>query len=104
NRVSDLSSLAELEKMLWLELDNNQVCDLSPLAGMKELKKLYMENNRVRILEPLLELTRLEIVQGKGNPASSSETLKLVKALPKCSIKVGSFNKVPTRRNRNPAP
>ena len=104
NRVTDLSSLAGSDKMLWLELDNNRVYDLSPLAGMKGLKKLYMENNQVRILDPLVKLTSLEIVRGRGNPVSSKETRKLMQALPKCSIKVGSFNKVPTRRNQNPAP
>jgi Leucine-rich repeat (LRR) protein len=88
--------------MNWLELDNNRVVDLSPLADMTELRELYVENNQVRIVDPLMKLTSLAVVQGKGNPVSATQSSKLLQALPKCNIKIGILNKIPTRRPSKP--
>ena len=84
--------------MTWLELDNNRVIDLSPLTEMAELRELYVENNQVRIVDPLRKLSRLVVVQGKGNPVSSMQSSRLMRALPECNIKIGILNKIPTRR------
>jgi len=49
-----------------------------------------------------MKLTSLAVVQGKGNPVSATQSSKLLQALPKCNIKIGILNKIPTRRPSKP--
>jgi Leucine-rich repeat (LRR) protein len=102
NRVDDLSALADLEKMNWLEFDQNRVTDLGPLAGLAALRRVYMENNRVTVLMPLSKLAALEELQGLGNEVPREQISLLERALPKCKIRAGVFSKIPTRRDRQP--
>ena len=45
-QVSDLSPLAELTNLEWLDLPYTQVSDLSPLADLKSLKELDSTTHR----------------------------------------------------------
>jgi len=65
-QVSDLSPLAELNKLVQLNLSiSKQVSNLSPLAKLKNLKELYLASDQVtkeQLQELKLALPNCEIV------------------------------------------
>ena len=46
-QVSDLSPLAELKNLVWLDLSDTQVSDLSPLAELRNLEVVRLNNTQV---------------------------------------------------------
>ena len=59
NRITDLSPLANLHALSQLYLTNNGVQDVTPLAGLSNLKVVELQENRVRDLTPLTQLVQL---------------------------------------------
>ena len=59
NQISDISLLSGLNNLTVLSLGNNQISDLSPLSGLTNLTALGLENNRISDLSPLSGLTKL---------------------------------------------
>ena len=59
NQINDISPLAGLTKLNWLNLDDNQVTDISPLSGLSSLRYLYLAWNHLSDISPLSELTGL---------------------------------------------
>ena len=47
NQISDISPLAGLAELTWLDLDSNQISDISPLAGLTNLIDLSLEGNPI---------------------------------------------------------
>ena len=45
NSISDLSPLAGLNKLAWLNLRSNSLSDISPLAGLTNLTRLDLRSN-----------------------------------------------------------
>ena len=101
---------ADLEKVTWLNLDDNQLTDVTALQELTQLKELYLYNNQLTQVTGLKELTQLTSLYLNGNQLTDVTALKeltqltrlwlrgnpdltkaqideLKKALPKCEIK-----------------
>lgn len=59
NSIKDLSPLAGLTKLTYLDVGGNGLEDLSPLAGLTQLTTLALADNRIVDLGPLSRLTKL---------------------------------------------
>ena len=73
NLISDLSPLAGMTNLSYLQLSNNSISDLSPLAGLTNLNFLFLSNNSISDLSPLVENTGLgsgSVIEVDGNPLS----------------------------------
>ncbi|MCH7727821.1 MAG: leucine-rich repeat domain-containing protein [Planctomycetes bacterium] len=101
--VSDLTPLAGLTSLRWLEGDGTSVIDLTPLAGMtsleglylsvtrvtdltsvaglKSLEELYLYNTQVSDLAPLEKLTSLRALSLQGTKVSDLTPLAELKNL-----------------------
>lgn len=86
HHVTDITPLAGLNKLEYLELFTNRITDLTPLAGLTELRHLNLCNNRITDASPLYNLTNLERLWISMNPLSDEQKEKLVEALPNCEI------------------
>ena len=51
--ISDISALASLKKLVYLNLHTNQIEDVSPLAGLHNLERLQLERNNISDFSPL---------------------------------------------------
>ena len=60
NRISDISVLAGLKKLEYVELFNNYIEDYSPLSGLKRLIDLNLCFNQTQDFTPLYGLKGLE--------------------------------------------
>lgn len=61
DKLDDISFLADLNKLEYLNLNGNSIRDLSPLENMTELKELYLSDNiYIANITPLSRLTKLE--------------------------------------------
>lgn len=59
-RVVDLSPLAHLVKLTYLNLTQNRhIKDISPLAGLTRLRYLNLDSNEITDISPLANLTQL---------------------------------------------
>lgn len=91
NRVSDLTPLSNLTKLKILYLNSNRISNLEPLAYLKELTDLALINNlftKSTDLSPLLGMKKLERLHINQNPSLSKEEVgKVELALPECKIK-----------------
>jgi len=85
-QVTNLSPLAELTSLEWLNLNNTQVSDLSPLVELKNLEGLGLHHTQVSDLSPLAELKNLERLNLNNTQVSNGQVQKLRLALPNCEI------------------
>ncbi len=51
--ISDISALASLKKLVYLNLHTNKIEDVSPLAGLHNLERLQLERNNISDFSPL---------------------------------------------------
>lgn len=87
NRISDISSLAKLKNLHYLELFVNRVTDLSPLAECKELVDLNISYNyAIEDITPLLELPLLERLWLEHTSVSAKDINLLRKTYPEATI------------------
>ena len=93
NRVEDISVLAQLEHLEYLEIFNNYITDISPLKHLTHLMDLNISYNNIEDLSPLYEmpwLKRLWLYRSKnrnGNkPVTDEEMALLRQYLPDCEI------------------
>ena len=65
NEISDLSPLANLTKLTYINVPtNSNITDLSPLSGLRKLRELRLWNNNITDLLPLsglIDLTHLDV-------------------------------------------
>ena len=59
NSIKDLSPLAGLTNLTWLDLSQNNITDLSPLAGLTNLTELNLGGNNLSNISPVAGLTNL---------------------------------------------
>ncbi len=59
NQITDISSLAGLNKLEYLSLIDNQISDINPLSNLTNLSVLYLEANRITDISALGELTKI---------------------------------------------
>jgi len=67
NAVIDISPLANLTKLVDLNIHTQNISDLSPLSGLTSLLELRLAGNSFTDLGPLRELTTLEYLELTGN-------------------------------------
>jgi hypothetical protein len=58
-KIFDLSQLARLKNLRWLELADSQVRDLAPLSSLSELADLCLDSTLVDDLRPISALLKL---------------------------------------------
>ena len=68
NNITDISPLAGLTSLRWLELSFNSIEDISPLGGLTSLTELYLSANNIEDISPLAGLASLREVDLQGNP------------------------------------
>ena len=89
--ITDLSSLAALQRLKVLNLRGNRVADLRPLARLAHLEKLGLDGNQVVDLTPLRGLKRLKVLDLYNNSSLSSFQIhSLRQALPGCRVLVAA--------------
>lgn len=84
--LRDISALAELTTLTWLDLSNNRIDDFSPLAGLTNLTELNLSNNDNGDVRALSGLTHLKKLYLTENPVSDEQIEALQAALPDCEI------------------
>ena len=65
--LRDLSPLAGLTNLDWLEAENNQITDISPLRGLTNLQRLILHGNEITDISPLRGLINLQRLSLYGN-------------------------------------
>ena len=65
--VSDITALADLKNLNFLQLNRNYITDLTPLANLTQLTALRVEDNRITDLTPLANLTQLSRLEAQNN-------------------------------------
>jgi len=73
--LSDISALAGLAGLEWLDLGGNQISDVSALAGMANLKWLDLHWNRISDISALAGMTILTRLNLKANPLNAQAYL-----------------------------
>ena len=79
NWIIDLKPLAGLTKLKVLGLTVNRVSDPSPLAGLTELRDLRLNGNHISDLKALATLTQLVLLQLDGNQITDLAPLESLK-------------------------
>ncbi len=78
NIISDLSPLAMLANLKWLNLSWNNISDVSALTDLSNLKWLSLELNNVSDVSPLAKLTNLEWLNLTKNPITDFSVLAVL--------------------------
>ncbi len=92
NRISDISPLAKLTHLHYLELFVNRISDISPLAGLKELVDVNISyNGGLSDISALLNSPMMEKVWLESTSVSNASIQKLKQTYPKAKVvRVGS--------------
>jgi len=81
-RIVDLSPLARLTKLTFLNLTQNRhIKDISPLAGLMQLRYLDLDSNEIPDMSPLLNLTQLTYLNVMWNPIDDISVVANMKNL-----------------------
>jgi len=81
NRISDISPLAEVKNLMTLHITDNQISDISPLSDLRHLRTLSLQNNKVEDLEALKDLEQLESLNVINNSIKDISPLRNKKNL-----------------------
>lgn len=74
--LTDLTPIAGLSNLDYLDIHGCAFSDLTPLSRITGLRKLVMNNNRVSSLAPLKACTRLTMLYSFGNPIKDIAALR----------------------------
>lgn len=86
NQVSDLSPLANLKHLHYLEIFVNRVKDLSPLAGLRELVDVNISYNPISDITPLLNSPMMQRIWLESTKVSQSGVDQLRAAYPNAKV------------------
>ena len=86
NYVTDLSPIATLTSLSYLNVGGNQVADLKPLTNLTHLTGLSLWNNRVTDIAPLSSLTALTYLNLAANHVSNLKPLANLVSLEKLDL------------------
>ena len=81
NYITDLTPLASLTTLMYLNISGNQVTDVSPLRSLTSLIHLNLADNHVSDLRPLANLISLETLDLFDNKVESIVSLSGLKNL-----------------------
>ena len=85
-QFADVSPLAELKNLEWLNLSNTQVADVTPLAELKKLEGLYLSDTQVADVTPLAGLKNLRFLDLSHTQVTEDQVNQLQQELPDCTI------------------
>ncbi|WP_141134349.1 leucine-rich repeat domain-containing protein [Jannaschia aquimarina] len=71
------SEIADLKRVLTVDLSGTQVKDLAPIAGMKALRSLNLRDTPVADLTPLADLHDLELLSLDGTSVLDITDIKI---------------------------
>ena len=100
NNITDITPLAMLTELEWLDLDCNQITDVTPLQSLTKLRELRLGSwggnksqscNQVSDITPLFGLVNLESLDITNNPVSLSQYFDFMDAVPNCRVHFGSY-------------
>ena len=86
NQVSDLSPLANLKHLHYLEIFVNRVTDLSPLASLRELVDVNISYNPISDITPLLNSPMMQRVWLESTRVSADGVNLLRETYPEAKI------------------
>ena len=90
--VRDLTPLADLKELEYIELFMQDITDISPLADHTKLLDLNLCHNNITDLSPLYSCTSLERLHISYNPnLTDEEVAKLQEKLPNCVIETETY-------------
>ena len=84
--VSDLTPLAGLKNIQYLDFSSTEVRDVTALAGLTKLRWLHLSNTQVGNLTPLAGLQNLQVLSIENTPVGKEQVEELRQALPNCEI------------------
>ena len=85
--VTDISVLAELPELEYIELFMQEITDLTPLMNHEKLLDLNLCHNKIEDFSPLYTCTNLERLYISYNPGLNDEAIAALRAaLPNCLI------------------
>ena len=91
--ITDISPLAELEDLEYVELFMQNITDLSPLAGKTHLMDLNLAHNDISDLKPLYGCTGLKRLWISYNRRLTQEEIDAFRAaVPECQVVVGEWS------------
>lgn len=73
--ISNISVLAALPQLTWLELTQNNITDISPLADFTQVVFLWLQDNAISDVSALSSLTQLEDLHLSNNAVSDISVL-----------------------------
>ena len=79
--VSDISVLAGLPQLLWLELQNNSITDITDLSSFTQVEYLWLQYNAISDVSALSSLTQLRDLHLNNNAISDISRLTGLKHL-----------------------
>ena len=81
---------ADLEKVLWLYMDESQITDagLKEVAKLQKLEVLYLNNTKITDagLKEVAKLQKLEELDLRGSEVTKAGVAEFKRALPNCQI------------------
>jgi Leucine-rich repeat (LRR) protein len=96
NRLTDLSFLDESFSGLEnLRANYNQLTDVTPLAGMKQLAYLELSENLIDNFLPLAGLQNLKCLRASGNIVKDRKQLMVLSHMPQLEVLDLSRNRLP---------
>lgn len=102
-RLTDLSPLAELPDLEYVELFLQNISDLTPLANHDKLVDLNLCHNNITDFTPLYTCKNLERLYISYNPGLNDEAIaELQAALPNCHIETEVFSSTEAGWRKHP--
>ena len=71
NNITDLSPLAALTNLTWLDIGGNNLSNISPVSGLINLTALRLWRNNIKDISPIVDLTHLTELNLDGNNISN---------------------------------
>ncbi|MEO1174223.1 MAG: hypothetical protein AAFX94_19560, partial [Myxococcota bacterium] len=84
--IEDLSALAELRALEWVDVRDNEIDDVSALAGHSRMSRLFASGNRISDPRPLERLSALEWLVLDSNRIRAIGGLRDLQALKAISL------------------
>lgn len=91
--ISDLSYLADLAKLEYLDIHSNNVSDIRVVGFMPELVKIVMYRNKISDITPLMDCLELRSLFMFENPIESYSPLLKMSQLQHLHLTKADFNK-----------
>jgi hypothetical protein len=86
NQITNLAPIKQLKQLTGLALSDNKIKDLTPLMELRQLSELYLNDNKIEDIKPLTELKQLKQLYIFNNKIPETQIQELRNALPQLNI------------------